>query len=81
MVVIAWKLGDDEAVPNRIIWDLYYAEERSSGWEVETVEQILSFNSPQGVDFTIALPDDVQARVKALLDAAVRDVEAELNRA
>lgn len=44
-------MGDDQ--PERLLWDLYYAEERGTGFQTETIAEVLSFNVPQGLDLAV----------------------------
>ena len=49
------EIGGDD-LPTRLLWDLFYAEERAGGFERERISEVLSFNAPQGLDFGVA-PD------------------------
>lgn len=40
--------------PIRMIWDMHYAEETGSGWNVELVEPLLVLGIPPGLDFQIS---------------------------
>jgi len=43
-------------VPDRLLWDLHYAEAGAGTWSVEDVQAVLSLSDPPGLDFAAA-PD------------------------